>query len=260
MYNRTYIYITLFLLLLSSCISRPDYVLDEESMIDVLADVHRSEALLELQQVNTSFSNNDEYKKSVMAAVLVKHGVTRAQYDSSLVWYGQNLASLVRVYSKVQKRLDEEIDYWKNIDNDSRSEFAASEAGDSVQLWTIDNYLIFNENRMYSFRFWEIPVDSNYIAGDSIIWSFRVPAVPESHYMVATLSLNYDDEDISTNYKTVVIRRDTSINMSCVYEPGKKFLSTVASLSLLKDSLNVSDCTAFIDSLSMIRKHRHSSE
>ena len=46
---RKLLYLVLALLSLSvvaSCIDRPDIVLDEEQMIDLLVDVHRAEGLL----------------------------------------------------------------------------------------------------------------------------------------------------------------------------------------------------------------------
>ena len=244
------------LLILSSCISRPDYVLDEEKMVELLTDVHRSEGLFELQSSNGQGAN-EEYKKSVMSAVLVKNNVTRAQYDSSLVWYGQNLKYLVKVYNKVQKNISDEIDYWENIKLEDLNEFGMSVAGDSVQLWNIDNYQLFDEEKFCSFRFWEIKSDSNYIAGDSIVWHIHVPFIPDGHFLVASLSLNYsEDESVRQISNNVVIRNDSSFVISCASDTAKIFDSMYASISLLKDSINTQDSHAFVDSLSLIRIHK----
>lgn len=239
-----------------SCISRPDYVLDEDTMVSLLTDVHRSEGLLELQQDNKVISNDEAYKQAVMAAVLVKHHVTRAQYDSSLVWYGQNLSYLVKVYNKVQKNLIDDIDYWKNVETERESKFDISMAGDSVELWSIENYLTMDERRFGSFRFWEIPTDSNFVKGDSLIWHLHVPYVPESHILVATLSFDYEDILEMNVSHSEVARQDTSISMSLRSDTTVMFKSIIASVALLKDSMAVDDNYAFIDSLSLIRIHR----
>lgn len=239
-----------------SCISRPDYVLDEDTMVSLLTDVHRSEGLLELQQDNKVISNDEAYKQAVMAAVLVKHHVTRAQYDSSLVWYGQNLSYLVKVYNKVQKNLIDDIDYWKNVGTERESKFDISMAGDSVELWSIENYLTMDERRFGSFRFWEIPTDSNFVKGDSLIWHLHVPYVPESHILVATLSFDYEDILEMNVSHSEVARQDTSISMSLRSDTTVMFKSIIASVALLKDSMVVDDNYAFIDSLSLIRIHR----
>lgn len=239
-----------------SCISRPDYVLDEDTMVSLLTDVHRSEGLLELQQDNKVITNDEAYKQAVMAAVLVKHHVTRAQYDSSLVWYGQNLSYLVKVYNKVQKNLIDDIDYWKNVGTERESKFDISMAGDSVELWSIENYLTMDERRFGSFRFWEIPTDSNFVKGDSLIWHLHVPYVPESHILVATLSFDYEDILEMNVSHSEVARQDTSISMSLRSDTTVMFKSIIASVALLKDSMAVDDNYAFIDSLSLIRIHR----
>lgn len=257
--HRFFIYIIPILCLCSSCISRPDYVLDEQKMIDVLTDVHRSEGLLELQQNNGSVSNNNEFQQSIIAAVLVKQGVTRAQYDSSLVWYGQNLQYLVKVYTKVQRNLQNEILYWTDIDAKSRNEFGVSEAGDSVQLWTINDYHIFDEKKMQTTRYWEVKADSNYVAGDSIVWRLHVHDVPDAHFLVASLSMNYQQADTVFSVpssQTVVVRNDTTLNISLVSRPDKVVNTILASVCVLKDSLLVPDTYLFIDSLSLVRIHK----
>lgn len=256
MYNKLTPYFILILVLVSSCISRPDYVLDEDAMVSLLTDVHRSEGLLELQQENSAYSSNEEYKQAVMAAVLVKHNVTRAQYDSSLVWYGQNLNNLVKVYNKVQKNMLSDIEYWTNLDAESRTEFAVSQSGDSIELWNVDNYHVFDENKLGSFRFWEIPSDSNYVAGDSIIWHINVPHVPVSHYLVATLSFCYEDILELDYNKTVVVKNDTSFDISMRSDTTRLFKSVIASISMIKDSTNATNGYAFVDSLSLIRIHK----
>ena len=257
-----FLHILLLTLFLSSCVSRPDYVLDEDKMVAVLCDVHRSEGLLELQQNHSYQSFKDEYKRNVMAAVLVKNGITRAQYDSSLVWYGQNLKDLVKVYSKVQKSLDDEIQYWTDYDLQNQSEFAMSDEGDTVQIWSISSYYTIDESRLSSTKFWEIKTDSNFYAGDSINWRLHVPVVPESHYVVASLSLNYevpeDSEDLylETTSCLEVLKLPASVNLGCRADSTRQFKSVIASISLFRDNLATPDGILFVDSLSMVRIHK----
>lgn len=249
-------FVTIFLL--ASCLSRPDYVLDEDKMVEVLCEVHRSEGLLELQQSNSFTTFNEDYKKNVMAAVLVKQGITRAQYDSSLVWYGQNLNRLVKVYSRVENALQEEIDGWEEKAAERKSAFPISQAGDTVQIWTIQNYITLDESYLSSTRFWEMPTDSNYIDGDSLVWSLHVPIIPNAHYIVASMSLNYEQHEDSirigeSNLK--IIKSVGTYTLTGRTDKSKKFKSLIASVSLIKDSLNVEDETLFVDSLSLIRIH-----
>ena len=68
--------------LLSSC--RPDGVLSSNKMVIVLTDLHRLDGVL---QVKSYLHGQKDEEAAYYDAVLSKHGVTRAEFDSSLVWY-----------------------------------------------------------------------------------------------------------------------------------------------------------------------------
>ena len=158
---RKLLYLVLALVSLSvaaSCIDRPDFVLEEEQMIDLLVDVHRAEGLLEMQQQQgAGFGTDlDTYQKEIIAAVLQKHGVSRSRYDSSLMWYAQHLKLLTRVYGHVDERLKEEHEMWSLQVTETR-DFVNSIAGDSVDLWTLRDHLILDSRRYSDILFWEIP-------------------------------------------------------------------------------------------------------
>ena len=57
-------------ILVVSCMSRPDYVVDEETMTNLLTDIHMAEGLIEMQQKQAK--EDPAYGQEVMAAVLVK--------------------------------------------------------------------------------------------------------------------------------------------------------------------------------------------
>ena len=53
-------------------------------MRDVLVDLHKTDALLQMAgQQNIPIEEKNLY----YAQVLKKHGITQAQFDSSIVWY-----------------------------------------------------------------------------------------------------------------------------------------------------------------------------
>lgn len=96
---------SLALLLLNSCNSQPDKVLDEGEMIDLLTDIHKSEAIIDL---NLQKYNSDSIKAVVRQSVFAKHGVTQEEFDSSMVWYGHNVSKYIKVYDGVIERLEDE--------------------------------------------------------------------------------------------------------------------------------------------------------
>jgi len=88
---------------LSSC--RPKGILHSWEMRDVLVDLHKTEALL---QVAGKQYVDPEDRGKYYASVMEKHGITQAQFDSSLVWYTAHPQLFDKIYPRVLKQLKAE--------------------------------------------------------------------------------------------------------------------------------------------------------
>ena len=271
---RKLLYLVLALVSLSvaaSCIDRPDFVLEEEQMIDLLVDVHRAEGLLEMQQQQgAGFGTDlDTYQKEIIAAVLQKHGVSRSRYDSSLMWYAQHLKLLTRVYGHVDERLKEEHEMWSLQVTETR-DFVNSIAGDSVDLWTLRDHLILDSRRYSDILFWEIPSDSNFVDGDTLRWRFIVRQLLPGQKVLASISLTkyepteeelrrqgkkkqneplgapigFDAKTITQNGECQLMARADSL---------QPFRSVILGLVLMNDSNKAAP--VFVDSISLLRTH-----
>lgn len=109
---------------LTSC--RPRGVLSSAKMQDVLYDLHRTEAILQLAGYNYG---HDEAAAKYYYEVFRKHGITQAQFDSSLVWYTDNPELFNKIYPKLVARYDAEIEAEKAL---YASADSASLAKDSI--------------------------------------------------------------------------------------------------------------------------------
>ena len=97
------IFIFQFSFLMTGC--RPKGILHSWELRALLYDLHRMDALL---QVSGKQYESDEVRNIYYAAVLEKHGVTQAQFDSSLVWYTAHPQLFDKIYPKVIARLMED--------------------------------------------------------------------------------------------------------------------------------------------------------
>ena len=91
---------------------RPRGVLSNREMRDVLYDLHRVDGAL--QVAGYSYGHSQEvagYYKNV----LDEHGITQAQFDSSLVWYTDNPQIFNKIYPKVIERLEEDYEREKQL-------------------------------------------------------------------------------------------------------------------------------------------------
>lgn len=92
-----------FVLCLTSC--RPKGILHSWEMRRVLVDLHKTDALL---QVTGQYHIPTEEKAIYYAQVLQKHGITQAEFDSSLVWYTAHPQLFDKIYPKVLNDLKAE--------------------------------------------------------------------------------------------------------------------------------------------------------
>ena len=271
---RKLLYLVLAFLSLSvvaSCIDRPEIVLDEEQMIDLLVDVHRAEGLLEMQQQQgAGFGTDlDTYQKEVIASVLQKHGVSRSRYDSSLMWYAQHLKLLTRVYGHVDERLKEEHEMWSMQVTEMR-DFVSSMAGDSVDLWTLREHLILDRRRYSDILFWEIPSDSNFVDGDTLRWQFTIRQLLPGQKVLASISLTkYEpteeelrrqgkkkqDEPLGSpiGFNAKTITQNGECQLIAFADSLQPFRSVILGLVLMNDSNKAA--LVFVDSISLLRTH-----
>ena len=84
---------------------RPKGILHSRQMREIIIDLHKTDALL---YVKGGRAVSREAKSIYYAQVLEEHGVTQAQFDSSLVWYTAHPALFDKIYPKVLKELKAE--------------------------------------------------------------------------------------------------------------------------------------------------------
>ena len=97
--------IVLVLLTVIGC--RPRNVLSNKEMRNVLYDLHRVDGAM--QVAGYTFGHNQELS-AYYKTTLDKHGVTQAQFDSSLVWFTDNPQIFNKIYPKVIERLQVDVD------------------------------------------------------------------------------------------------------------------------------------------------------
>lgn len=119
---------------------RPRGVLSNREMRDLLYDLHRTDGAL--QVIGYNYGHNKELS-SYYQSVLDKHGITQAQFDSSLVWYTDNPQIFNKIYPKVISRLQADFDNEERL-RDERIAQRKKEKG--IPIATVE------EEKKYSLR------------------------------------------------------------------------------------------------------------
>ena len=88
---------------LSGC--RPKGILHSWEMRKLMCDLHKTDAMLSYSGMGRG---NEEVRAIYYSQVLERHGVTQAQFDSSLVWYTAHPQLFDKIYPRVLRDLKAE--------------------------------------------------------------------------------------------------------------------------------------------------------
>lgn len=173
----------LSLLMIAGCSKRPDGILSDKQMEDLLVDMLTADAY---EQSAAGRSLPDSVRKSLGESVLASHGVDMATLDSTYIWYAANLDDYYKLYSKVEKRLEKR-----------RSKLEGSvkkgEADNSDDIWQLPRHIIFSPLGTGDAMVFELPAEA-IGKGDRLEWKLWTGTGSET-----TLQLGIDYTDGSTS-------------------------------------------------------------
>lgn len=206
----------------TSCKQQNEGVLSKKQMSDLLVDVHKSEAVMAL---NYSKFPNDSAKSVVRAAIFKRHNITQAQFDSSLVWYGNHIEDYMEIYDQVIDRLNKENDEIKTLIAKDNAQIL-TRAGDTVDIWKLERSHIFDAGKRENIFAFDITADENFFHNDRFILKIHVVNVPKDDAKPLTyLAVRHDEQNINYNWGKIEkegwnelkVQCDSSIRMNTVY-------------------------------------------
>lgn len=193
---------------LAICACRPgvpkEYIQPDE-MEDILYDYYVSQALA----VKTTTENSPAYEKNMYYhAVLKKHGLTEAEYDSSLVYYYTHAERLRDIYDNVVERIENDAaNMGASVAAAAPDNYYYDEDGDTTDLWTEAAAAVLTPTPPYNRLDFAIDCDSTYRPGDTFLLSFNTTFVYQSGNKdaVAYIALTYDNDSVSTHYSRITV-------------------------------------------------------
>lgn len=200
------VHITLLLLCVVSlcgCSRRPDNVLSKQKMEDLMVDIHKAEAVIDM---NGSRFENDSVRKTVKQSIFLKHGVTQEQFDTTLVWYGHHIKDYTELYEDIIARLEDEERELSGIkSSNARSGRSAVKrypsAGDSADIWSKRRaWVISNEGNSDNVIKFDFTTQSDNKNGDRYQLVFELSNCPENKTEVF-LAADYFDGTTSYMFR-----------------------------------------------------------
>lgn len=127
LFNTKIACIACILLAIVGC--RPRGVLSNREMRDVLYDLHRADGAIQVAGYNYS---HDQELSGYYKNVLDKHGITQAEFDSSLVWFTDNPQIFNKIYPKVIEMLEADFKVEEQIREANREKKLAAKGSKST--------------------------------------------------------------------------------------------------------------------------------
>src|SRR6056297_1017281 len=104
--KKIFYFISIMFLLFGCNESRtPDYVIPPDEMVSVLVDIHLADGMLTSYEVNPEQQINDSV--NIYNILLYNYGYSRKDFDTSLYYYGKNIALYDKIYHEVLNKLHE---------------------------------------------------------------------------------------------------------------------------------------------------------
>ena len=217
--------VALSLFLITSCsVDLPADVIGEGRMEAILHDYHIAQGMAEAEG-----GNIEEQRYLYVQKVFEKHGITEAQFDSSMVWYSGHASHLEKIYKRLDARLERESrEAGLNIpEEDKFARFTAE--GDTANIWQGNDMLFLYGNREQNLHSLIIPADSSFRQGDYFMFRcvnrFIVQDGQREGFVL--LQLRFDNDSTISNTIMVSGDYDAVLNIPSERIPRNRRLRSI---------------------------------
>lgn len=240
------------LLLVSACESRPKGILSKSEMRSVLYDYHLAQGMIESMPSGQSLRGNN-----YLDAVFRKHGITVAEFDSSMVWYNAHAEELRDIYSDLKKEFSARNEEIELITGNSAMTAYTSVTGDTADIWTGPRTLLLRQRDILSLKQFTLKADTSFRTNDRFRLLADVQFIDNegqdnNHSLTTALTLH------NKTKKTFSDVRTTSQPLSLQLNISQSDTSNLMDVSVLFyfDTNAQGRSLCVIDNIRLIRMHQ----
>lgn len=184
------------LALLSSCGKEiPDEIIQPSKMEKILYDYH-----LTMGMSDNSKNTEKEARKKY---IFQKHGITAADFDSSMVWYTRESQELMSIYENLNKRFKREYEHVERLlESREEANTRSFASGDTVDVWMKENILWFTKSPLNNRLTFEIKADSTFHPRDAFDWNIDYYFMTEGEAIMG-LNVIYENDSVIGMTKSI---------------------------------------------------------
>ena len=236
--------------------SLPGDVLSKGKMADILYDYH-----VALSMAHTADGGDAGQSITYREAVLRKHDVTSAEFDSSMVYYMRHTELLEDVYKELGDRLNNEIVALGG--NGESGQFSnLSATGDTANVWNQAPAMVLSATKPFNAVSFDIPVDTAFHKGDRLMLDFDTQFIFQDGMRggVALLAVQFKNDSIAQQVTQISNSQHCSIQVADNDNLGIK---SVKGYFMLSDGSFASDMPSsstlklmFVEHIKLVRMHQ----
>lgn len=225
----------------------PGKYIQPDDMEDILFDYHIAMGMI------TENQDDDKTKVMYEAAVLREHGVSKAEFDSSLVYYTRHADRFHTIYENLSKRFSEEAVSLGGYASDIKA-FDVN-VGDTTNVWNTVSSLVLSPAEPYNVESFYIKADTTYHKGDRIVLFFTSNFIYQDGYKdgMAVLAVKYYNDSIATRTVRISESRRYDVSVNDDAHLGIKEIRGFFSLQKPQNATESTMKLMFVDDIHLIR-------
>lgn len=243
--------VVLLSVILSGCrLKRPDNVLPPKKMEQFLYDYHLAQA------IGQELPKEEKYTtQAYIDWAYSKNGVTKEEFNRSLVWYTRYPKELTKIYKHLSNRIDAEYKIASRSLSQIEKKAFAIQSGDSVNLWYLDRTALLNTSAYMNKLTYRINRDTTFHKGDTICLNLYGTFVSIDSgvpsYAYVSLSAYYSD---STSTADTILCDNGDVRLSVILDSKKDMQSVSGSINYL-DSTDNRNSMLILSGMELMRYH-----
>lgn len=249
----------LMLVAIASCKpSLPSDVLSSGKMEDILYDYHLAVAMMQndVEENGKSSDNMITYR----AAILKKHGVTPAEFDSSMVYYMRHTELLHDVYKNLADRLNDETTALGGERNGEDSFGNLSSVGDTANIWRSSTSMVFMPLPTFDHESFTFEADTAFHKGDSFMLDFNAEFIYQDGMRdgVAVLAIQFKNDSVASQMIRIQNKQHYSLTIADRDSLGIKRVKGYFLLNkgnFTSDNSQTTLKLMFIQNIKLVRMH-----
>ncbi len=193
-------------MMLLACDRKSELVMSERKTEDVLFDYHLADGISRTKRLSV------EESKAYFDAVMEKHGITQAEFDSTMVYYMKHADKLHAIYVRLSDRIENEA---RLQGLDGNNTVSGAMEGDTANIWTMESERIFTTYVPENLLKFHFKADSTYHPGDRFTLSFKTDFLYQdgSRNGYAMISVKFANDSVTTRTTSMTTSNTTSLEI-----------------------------------------------